>query len=75
MRFVRNKRCKGKCKNHLDQNFTSLFCGEEAGGGGETAVGNERAGREEREDGGGGGQGAAAGEGLVRKVGRERDVS
>ena len=30
MRFVRNKRCKGKCKNQLDQNFTSLFCGEEA---------------------------------------------
>ena len=46
-----------------------------ARGGGETAVGNEQAGREEREDGGGGGQGAAAGEGLVRKVGRERDVS
>ena len=82
MRFVCNKRCKGKCKNHLDQNFTSLFCGEEAedgerrrGEGGETAVGNERAGWEEREDGCGGGQGAAAGEGVVRKVGRKRDVS
>ena len=46
-----------------------------ARGGGETAVENEQAGREEREDGCGGGQGAAGGEGLVRKVGRERDVS
>ena len=46
-----------------------------AGGGGQTAVGYEQAGREEREDGCGGGQGAAGGEGLARKVGRERDVS
>ena len=48
---------------------------EMARGGGETAVGTERAGREERADGCGRGQGAAGGEGLVRKVGRERDVS
>ena len=46
-----------------------------ARGGGETAVENERAGREERKDGYGGEQGAAGGEGLVRKVGRDRDVS